>query len=142
MKMCAGTPIVITRTMQIDMPSTLVRALLEAAFLHHITMRAAGWQDHLYDEKEGKRAHGANVPDVQGADQRIKRKASPSKSPRSLNFRWGITSSAMKESVMYGAVSVLPSAFASRSKVAYASATVHASPSDINPAIGNGSTRW
>lgn len=40
---------------------------------------------------------------------------SPSKSPRSLIFRCGITRRAMKERVMYGAAMVQPSSFAARS---------------------------
>lgn len=42
----------------------------------------------------------------------INLKASPSNSPRSLSLRCGITSSAMKESVMNGARSCEPSSFA------------------------------
>lgn len=52
-----------------------------------------------------------------------KANVSPSKRPRSLIFRWGITSKAMKERVMNGAPMVLPSSLAAWSMALYALAT-------------------
>lgn len=72
---------------QVEVPSTLVGALLETALVHRITLGAARHKERCTNEQGSKGAHGANVPDAPLSDQRIKRNASPSKRPRSLSFR-------------------------------------------------------
>jgi hypothetical protein len=61
----------------------------------------------------------------------------PSNKPLSDNFKEGITNNAMKDKLMYGALSLLPICFAMVSNSAYDFPISSADKSDIIPATGN-----
>ena len=64
----------------------------------------------------------------------------PLNKPLSLSFNAGITSKAIKDKVINGALNRDPIFFACISSIAYSRATVAASLSDMSPAIGRGNT--
>src|SRR5580698_6070425 len=81
---------------------------------------------------------GKTYPERRHGGRQMSANRSPSKRPRSLSLRWGMTRRAMKERVMKGAARGEPRFPARRSMEVYFSATAWAWSVDMRPATRRG----